>query len=200
MNQNFRKRNVFMKDVYGKALLKNHPAGFTLVELLVSITVMTLFMVLAIPSFMTFIQNNRVMAQMDEFANSLNYARTTALNQNITVAACPATAANSTTCGTNWNTGWIVITQPASGAPVLLATHMTGTNDPTLSSVTVSSPAATIVSFDSTGLATSQANFKSCDSRGGSYARSLEVLPTGFIQTGSGMGIAAWNGATLTCP
>ena len=178
----------------------NDVSGFTLVELLISIAVMSLILILGIPSFMTFIQNNRVMSQMDEFANALNYARTTALNQNITVAVCPATANNSSTCGANWSTGWIVITQPATGGATLLASHINGSNDPTLSSVTVSSAAASIVSFDSMGLATSQANFKSCDSRGGSFARSLEVLPTGFIQTGSGMGVAAWNGTTLTCP
>lgn len=174
--------------------------GFTLPELLIAIGVFTVLAVLTVPAFRTALMNNRVMAETDQLVNSLSYARTVALNGNTRTRVCPASAVGSATCGTNWQTGWIVITQPSVGTPVLLQANFLGPNDPTLSAVGIGSPAATSVTFDAVGLATTQANFKICDSRGGTFAQSAAVLPTGFIQSSSSMGIAAWNSSALTCP
>ena len=174
--------------------------GFTLVELLVSITVMAILLVLTLPSFQNSVMNNRISAKIDALANSLSYARNTALSQNIDVSVCPAGTAGSTTCGTSWQNGWIVVSQPTVGPAVLLQATLTGVNDPLLSAVPIGGVAASSITFDSRGLATTQANFKACDHRGGAFARSVEVLPTGFIQTGSTMGMAAWDGGALTCP
>lgn len=180
-------------------LSHSHPlspqlAGFTLVELLISITVLSILLMLVTPSFKDMLMNNRVSAETDALTNSLNFARNTALSQNTTILVCPFSATSSTTCGGSWQNGWIVITQPAAGTPVLLHSHSTGTNDATLSATTAS------VSFDSRGISTTQTNFKVCDSRGATYARSVSVLPTGFVQSSSTMGVAAWDGGALTCP
>ena len=114
--------------------LPTHTAGLTLIELLISITVLAILLVLTLPSFKNTLMNNRVSAQIDALANSLNYARNTALSQDINVMACPAGAVGSTTCGANWQTGWIIISQPTVGAPVLLQANFSGVNDPVLSS------------------------------------------------------------------
>ena len=174
--------------------LPTHTAGLTLIELLISITVLAILLVLTLPSFKNTLMNNRVSAQIDALANSLNYARNTALSQDINVMACPAGAVGSTTCGANWQTGWIIISQPTVGAPVLLQANFSGVNDPVLSSTAAS------VIFDARGIATTQANFKSCDSRGGAFAQSVRVLTTGLVQSGSVMGTAVWDGGALTCP
>lgn len=168
--------------------------GFTLVELLVAVTVLTILFVFALPSFQDMILNNRVLAQRNALTSSLNYARNTALSQNANVIACPYGGANSTTCGGNWQSGWIVVSQPVTGAPVLLFSNAAGPNDPTLSST------AGTVTFDTRGIATTQSNFKICDQRGGSFAQSVQVLPTGFVQSGATMGSAVWDGTGLGCP
>lgn len=168
--------------------------GFTLVELLITLSVMTILLVLAIPSFRDMLMNNRVLAQTDALTSALNYARSSALTQNLNVVVCPLNAVGSTTCGGGWQNGWIVVSQPATGGPILLQVHNMGTNDPVLTANTLS------VTFDSRGIATTQANFKSCDNRGGPFARSVNVLPTGFVQASSDMGLAAWDGSALTCP
>lgn len=165
-----------------------------MVELLITITVLTILLALATPSFRTMLMNNRILAEADALTNSLNFARNTALTQNITVIVCPFNAAGSTTCGGSWQNGWIVATQPATGTPVLLHSHATGTNDSVLSATTAS------VTFDSRGIATTQTNFKLCDTRGANFAHSVEVLPTGFVQSSSTAGVAVWNGGALTCP
>ncbi len=180
--------------------LPSHAVGFTLVELLISITVIAILLILTLPSFKNTLMNNRILSQTDALANSLNYARNTALSQSINVLVCPASIAGSTACGTNWQNGWMVVSQPALGPSILLQATFSGTNDPMLSTVPIGGVAASSVTFDSRGIATTQANFKSCDNRGGTFARSVNVLPTGFIQSSSTMGIAVWDGSALTCP
>lgn len=169
-------------------------AAFTLIELLVTLTVFCAILVLALPALSTIIMNNRLRANADLFVNALNYARNTALNESINVIVCPLGSLNSTSCGTNWNTGWIVVTQPVSGINTLLQSQQTTPADPTLSGTVAS------VSFDPHGLLTTQGNFTFCDSRGANFAQSIEVLATGFIQSGSTPGIAVWDNSALSCP
>jgi type IV fimbrial biogenesis protein FimT len=180
--------------------LPTHVAGFTLVELLISITVLAVLLALTVPSFKNTLMNNRVLAQTDALTNALGYARNVALSQNINVLACPANTPGSTACGTHWNNGWIIVGQPTNGPAVLLQANFSGVNNPVLSTVPIGGVAAASVTFDPRGIATTQANFKLCDSRGGAFARSVRVLPTGFIQSSPTMGVAAWDGSDLTCP
>ena len=177
-----------------------YTTGITLVELLVTMSVLTIVLSLAMPTFRDMLMNSRILTHKDALFNALNYARNTALKQNINMQTCPIGATGSTACGANWQAGWIIITQPPTGAPVLLQAYLAGPNDPQLSMVPIAGVTPTAVTFDSRGLATTQANFKLCDNRGGSFAQSLVVLPTGFVQSASAIGTAAWDGSALTCP
>lgn len=174
--------------------------GFTLVELLASIAIMTVILVMTMPSFKNMLMNNRIMAQTDALVNTLHYARNTALTQNRSILVCPYRAVGSSACGSDWQNGWITITQPAVGSPLLLHAYPASANGPVLSSVPVNGAATSSVLFDPRGLNTTPANFKLCDSRGASYAQSVGVLLTGFVQSGSTTGKAAWDGSNLTCP
>lgn len=174
-----------------------HPylAGVTLIEAMVTVAVLAILAALAIPSFTPMLLNNRQSAQSTAFANALNFSRSTALQQKVNVQICPLGAAGSTTCGSNWGLGWIVTTVPSTGASALLQSYQAGPNDPKLSSTGASS-----IVFDPRGLATPQAHFTICDSRGSSFARSLQVFVTGAVQLGSTPGQAIWDGSSLTCP
>lgn len=169
-------------------------AAFTLIELLVTLCVGAILLTLAMPSFREMLLNSRMSANTDAFVNSLNYARSTALSQSVNVRVCPLGNLNSTTCGTDWSSGWIVVTQPASGGDTLLKTQQISGIDPTLSGT------ASSVVFDPQGLATTQSNFTLCDNRGGTSARSVSVLATGYVQTGATPGRAVWNNGSITCP
>ncbi|KTD61123.1 GspH/FimT family pseudopilin [Legionella spiritensis] len=167
--------------------------GFTLVELLVTMSIFGLIVMFAIPSFRTMIMNNELAATSDKLVNSLHYARNAALSQAMRIKICPV-GAGGTNCGGDWGAGWIVITQPSTGAATLLQTSQMSADGPDVGST------AAEVTFDSHGLATTQSNFTICDSRGGADARSVEVLATGFIQSGSVPGQAVWDNSALVCP
>ncbi|WP_244940880.1 GspH/FimT family protein [Legionella sainthelensi] len=168
--------------------------GFTLIELLITLLVLCILLVIAVPALSTLLMNNRLIAKTDIFVNSLNYARNTALGESINVVVCPFGVAQSTTCGGNWSNGWIVVTQPSVGTSSLLQSQQLFSADPVLSSNVAS------VIFDPHGLTTTSGNFKFCDSRGGAFARSVEVLATGFVQSSATPGQAVWDNSALTCP
>ncbi|MEO6920040.1 MAG: GspH/FimT family pseudopilin [Collimonas sp.] len=167
--------------------------GFTLVEMLVTITVAAILLAIAIPSFTSMLMNNRLSTQVSVLSGVMQYARSSALTQNINVQVCPFSTTGSITCGANWNSGWIVATKPAAGTGTLLKSYPVSSNAPTLSSAT------STVLFDTRGLAVTQANFKFCDNRGASFARSLQVALTGSVILGPTPGTAIWGGA-LSCP
>lgn len=180
--------------------LCHRPAGFTLIELLITISIATILMALAVPSFSAMLKQNRLSAQTTSFINALQFARSTALTTNVPTTVCPRGAAGSVTCGTNWSSGWIVATAPAIGTATLLQSYEIGPRDPALSAVAGSGTPPASLSFDPRGLAVTSGNFKICDSRGGIYARSVQVLVTGFVQAGPTAGQAIWDNSNLSCP
>lgn len=171
--------------------------GFTLIELIVTMMVAAIIVAFAVPSFQNMLMNSRLTSQTDALANALNYARSTALNQNVATEICPVGAINSTTCGSAWSAGWMVVLNPVGNPPTPATALLQSIQSPPGAAVVSSS--TTSITFDSRGLATTPAQFVICDSRGSSFARSVQVQATGFVQAGATPGTAAWGGA-ITCP
>ncbi len=83
--------------------------GFTLVELLITIVVVSVLLATAIPSFMQFVKNNRVTGQSNSFVVSTHMARNEAVKRGAGTTLCAANADMDGCSGSNdWSTGWIV--------------------------------------------------------------------------------------------
>jgi len=83
--------------------------GFTLIELMIVLSVLAILIAAAVPNYNDFVKNQRVKTASFEFFSSLVLARSEALTRNSTVTV----AATSGT--TNWAAGWEV----RAGATVL---------------------------------------------------------------------------------
>lgn len=79
--------------------------GFSLLELLVTITVLAVVVAIALPSMRDFIVGNRLSSNVNSFIGLINYARSEAIVRNQDVMVCPKTS-GATTCAstTAWNT------------------------------------------------------------------------------------------------
>ena len=87
---------------------RRHESGFTLIELMIVVTLVGILLVIAIPSFRELIQRNRVAGEINSFVSDLQFARSEAIKRGQPVSLC-ASADGSTCLGTNtWNQGWIV--------------------------------------------------------------------------------------------
>jgi len=84
--------------------------GYTMIELMITITVLGLLLGVAVPSFLDTVRNNRLIAQNNEFIGTLNVARSEALKRSGSVSVCASADQNTCSGSTDWSTGWIVFT------------------------------------------------------------------------------------------
>lgn len=92
--------------------------GFTLIELMVTVSVLAILIAIGMPSFVSVINSNRLTAQSNEVVAALQLARVEAVRQNRRAIVCGS--ANGTSCSgsTAWNTGWITfLDMDSNGSP-----------------------------------------------------------------------------------
>lgn len=84
-------------------------AGFTLVELLVTVTIVSILLTIGVPNLTDFIRNTRVRSATFDLLSDLNFARSEAIKGGSKVTLCKSTdgAACSTATG-GYETGWLV--------------------------------------------------------------------------------------------
>ena len=93
-------------------------AGFTLIELMVTLAIAAVLAMLAAPSIRDFIVRSQMTNLGNEFNASILKARNEAVNRNTCVTVCmSSSAANAspacTTSGNDWQAGWIVFLNPS---------------------------------------------------------------------------------------
>jgi type IV fimbrial biogenesis protein FimT len=83
--------------------------GFTLVEMLVVISIAAILAAIGIPSFRGMLNDFRQKSALGLVVNDLNHARAEAIKRNTRILVCVRDAAG-TGCatGTNWQAGWLV--------------------------------------------------------------------------------------------
>jgi type IV fimbrial biogenesis protein FimT len=74
--------------------------GFTLIELMVTISVLAILLAIAIPNLREFVLRNRVSSDVNGFIGLVNYARSEAIVRNQDVVVCPKTN-GAITCVSN---------------------------------------------------------------------------------------------------
>lgn len=85
--------------------------GVTLIELLIVVAISAILLAVGVPMFSTFVDRNRVAAEVNELIADLALARSEALARRGRVGMCASanpTAAGATCAAGAWTTGWIV--------------------------------------------------------------------------------------------
>lgn len=148
--------------------------GVTLIELLVTVAVLSIILALGIPNLREFLVRSQVGSITADFSNDVYRARSEAINRNSCTTICmSANTANALsggtpTCaaaGSDWQAGWIIFANPTCSTTInnptlsnnqLISVRQSGNSNFVLSST----PALRRLTFDSRGLTNSgQRNF-----------------------------------------
>jgi type IV fimbrial biogenesis protein FimT len=124
-------------------------AGFTLLEIMITIGIAGILLAIAVPSFRSLTYSNRIIAQATDMVGAMNIARSEAIKRNGTISFCRVSTATATACVTTAGTwgNWVVRT---AGGTVIRR----GTLDSYGSTVTVKSTLSQdTLAFGSDGLA-----------------------------------------------
>lgn len=144
--------------------------GFTLIELLVTISVVAILLAVAVPSFRTVLQNNRMTTQVNELLSDINFARSEAIKRRSNITICSSTTGISCTGG-NWRDGRLIMDASA------VVLRVRGPFEVATDTLTTTGPDPLI--FDRSGALSAATSFTFCDSRGASYGKLLNLNTIG---------------------
>ncbi|WP_062154664.1 GspH/FimT family pseudopilin [Beggiatoa leptomitoformis] len=84
--------------------------GFTLIELMVAVTVLGVLIVVAVPEMRYTIMNNRVTTKTNEFVNTVSYARNSYVAYGATCTATSGVCVQIQALNNDWTQGWKIWT------------------------------------------------------------------------------------------
>ena len=152
--------------------------GLTLVELLITITIVAILLGVGVPNLTTFVKNNRILSQTNLFMLSVKTARSEAMTQRAIVTLCQSNDGEN--CGGSWSDGHIAFLDVNAdgvvddGETVILANVLEST------AIAVTYTGGNFVTFDRRGRAVGSSGAMTfCDERGDDYARGIVIDPIG---------------------
>ncbi|WP_368923646.1 GspH/FimT family pseudopilin [Comamonas aquatica] len=109
--------------------------GFTLVEILIVLTILGIFSSLAAPSISSMIRSNRIAGKANIISSSIKVAKSESIKQGKIFTLCPTI--NFSTCADSneWNTGWILFSdddnnkEPNNPTEIILIQNSLGLED-----------------------------------------------------------------------
>ncbi|MFZ7097000.1 GspH/FimT family pseudopilin [Luteimonas dalianensis] len=116
---------VRVKPVSRKPETNQRSAGYSLVELLVTTTILTLLLAVASPMMSSLLRNSQLQSTIHTVASGLAVTRMAAIHRGHPVTMCPSADGSLCSGSNDWSSGWIVYldrqrtTQPASMADIL---------------------------------------------------------------------------------
>jgi type IV fimbrial biogenesis protein FimT len=90
-------------------------AGFTLIELMVTLLILAILVGVGVPTFLDATLGSRLGSAANNLVVSLYLARSEAIKRNTTVKVCPSTDGATCATSSSWQGGWIVIAPYAAG-------------------------------------------------------------------------------------
>jgi type IV fimbrial biogenesis protein FimT len=132
--------------------------GFTLLKLMVTVSIAAILLAVGVPSYVTFIDNNRVTSQANDMLYSVNMARSEAIKRGTEVRLVSV-------AGSDWSAGWNLVADTNNDSdfddPADILMQWEALNgDGSLAIAATNSPTDTYMAFTSRGgLSPSNASF-----------------------------------------
>lgn len=142
--------------------------GFTLVEIMITLAVLSVLIAVGVPQFSSSTANSRLTSAINKLSGDLAFARTEAIKRGVDVTVTGST--------TDWATsGWTVAAINASGPPTTLRI-----SPPLTANATINTNPNTLgVGFRANGRSNNSVAFTLCDNRSGSFGKRVTLNTTG---------------------
>lgn len=121
--------------------------GFSLIELIVVLTIAGILLAIAGPGLQTFVTSNRLTSQANELLADISLARSEAIKRNTATGVCASSSGTICTASGNWANGWLVY-YDNGGTKKVLKVHEALTGNNTLSAIQTNVSDSTTSSVD----------------------------------------------------
>ncbi|MHB1175653.1 MAG: GspH/FimT family pseudopilin [Sulfuriferula sp.] len=172
--------------------------GFTLIELLVTMAVAAILVSIAVPSFQTFFNRNRIAAVTNDYITAINYARSEAIKGGAITTLCMSNSGLACTGNSGWSNGWIIWVD-RNGNSIMdtgVVSELIRAHGPINAGDVAMGGTKTSFSFNSQGALTTTTGgdtFNICTPSGLTFSNSITVDPSGHLRRVANPGLA-------TCP
>jgi len=161
---------------------RQNKTGFTLVELVVSLSIAGLLITLAIPSFSQTVAKTRLRSQLQIVFTHHQLARSEAIKTNQRITLCKSSNGIQCTPKASWTEGWIVFNDPDLDKTVNNNDRIIRVQQPISSGLSLSYRgfgSFNYISYFSDGRSTTNGTFTLCNQYGSSEAMSVIISRTG---------------------
>jgi type IV fimbrial biogenesis protein FimT len=155
--------------------------GFTLVELLMTLAILSIIVSLAAPTFAHMVADNKIVTQHNRLVAALSLTRSEAIKRGQRVTLCQSADMNSCTKDSaKWHEGWVIFVDNdkdnriSSGEPILRVQQA-------ITNMNISFGARTRIAYKPSGFVVGGSNgtFLFCDHRGESGKKGLIISNSG---------------------
>ena len=158
--------------------------GFTLIELIIVLTIASILSAFAMPSLHQLKLNKAMDNARDDLFSSLQYARNKAIMIQKNIIVCPSVSKNSCDNDANWQHGWIIFIDKNYDKQFNQNDELLQVGNAMSENLSVTSSIhRNKVRFNAMGFAPgSNISINFCDKRGNDFAKALIVSNSGRVK------------------
>jgi type IV fimbrial biogenesis protein FimT len=176
--------------------------GVTLIEMLITLAIMAIAITAVAPSIQSILIKNRIVGEINELSAVIQFARSQAIDQQITTMVCPSS--DYSVCSNNWNDPKIVFIDSDGSGDRGASEELLATTGAISDNNELSGPVNPLF-FSATGEAAANSSLILCHvNKQAEYARQLSLSLQGRVKMSSDSdrnGIHEdTTGTPLSCP
>ncbi len=171
-------------------------SGFTMIEVMITLVVVSILLSVAVPSLDSMIKNSRLSSRMNSIITDIHFSRSEAVKRGTTVIMCRSANPDAITpaCGgtqKTWTDGYLVFADDGNhtndvydaGTDILLRRGEASTSGVFLRTNTAWDSNLKFTYSGATDENGSTAIMSICDDRGIEHGRQIQVMPSGIPLT-----------------